>query len=216
MKCYSVSFSVPDQRPCDRQESWFQSFVGGVILPISELPELGRFWFTRYGAVGKGKHALFRFETGDIDTAMTEIRAAARALGFAASEHEKYVPASDIGKGEGSRFLGTNAKHQDPARRGDLALTFLYASARLMLDCLVGPDSDGYFALESETVSGFSRESSLEQFHHLFCNMTCVPTFLAVAQPPKSTEIIPITYEERKMFNNEAGWRFGGIRRGQF
>lgn len=65
-----------------------------------------------------------------------------------------------------------------------------------MLDCLVGPDVNGYFGLESETVSGCSKGSSMEQFHHLFCNMTRCPTYVTIAQEPGIAPYLPVTYEE--------------------
>src|SRR4051812_37955426 len=74
MTCHSLKFSIPDDRPFDKQESWFQSFVGAIILPVCEKGILGRFWFTQYGGVGAGKHALFRFETDDYTASLTAIK----------------------------------------------------------------------------------------------------------------------------------------------
>jgi hypothetical protein len=85
-----------------------------------------------------------------------------------------------------------------------------------MLDCLVGPDANGYFALESETVSGFSKESSMEQFHHLFCNMTRCPTYVAIAQEPGAQAIFPVTYEEYKGLKMRPGWILSEPRRGEY
>ncbi len=214
MKCYSIEFSIPDQRPFDKQATWFQSFVGSVILPVAGGSQMSRFWFTRYGGVGHGKTALFRFETEFIDEVFAEISRLGARFGISVKNPTDFDVGGDIGRGQGSRFLGTNAKHQDHARRGDLALSFLHASACLMLDCLVGPDPDGYFALESETVSGFSIESSLEQFHHLFCNMTCVPTYIAIAQSG-TKDPIPVTYLELKEVAKD-GWTYRQLRNGSF
>ena len=216
MKCYSVEFSIPDTRPFDNQNNWFQSFVGAIILPVTGQNRLGRFWFTRYGGVGKGKTALFRFETEVIGVVFAQIEILIKPFGITVVRPIDYDVGGDIGRGENSRFMGTNAKHNDHARRGDLALTFLHASACLMLDCLVGPNPDGYFDLESETVSGFSIESSLEQFHHLFCNMTCVPTYVVVGQPPDTKESVPFTYEEYKWYSRQSGWKFLNLRKGSF
>ena len=54
--------------------------------------------------------------------------------------------------------------------------------------CLSGPDRNGYFALEEEKASGYNLNTSLEQFHHLFCNMTGMPAIVIVATPPGSTD----------------------------
>jgi hypothetical protein len=216
MTCYSIEFSVPDVCPFDVQAKWFQSFVGSVLLPVIDSGMLERFWFTRYGGVGKGKSALFRFETDHLQEVTNHLELLAAGHRLTASSPAVYDVAGDIGHGEGSRFLGTNAKHSDPARRGELALAFLHASACLMLDCLVGPDGEGYFALESEMESGFSKESSLEQFHHLFCNMTCCPTYVAIAKPPNTNDLLPVTYEEYKGLLKEPGWTLGNLRNGMY
>jgi hypothetical protein len=216
MQVHSVEVSIPDSSPFDRDDCWFESFVGSIIQPVVDSQSVSRFWFTRYGAVSHGKHALFRFETDDVSVILASLSAELGKFGLMIAREETYDVAGDIGRGQDSRFLGTNAMHQSNARRGDIAFTFLHAAACLMLDCLVGPDASGYYRLESETQSGFSRETSLEQYLHLFCNMSCVPTFIAIGLPPGSTEPIPISYEELKRFSKQTGWRFGGLREARF
>jgi hypothetical protein len=185
MAVKSLSLVVPDQVPYDRAESWFESFVGNQLLPIIERGVLRRNWFTRYGSVGGGKHILFRYEADDLASVAAEIKALEARFPAGPEGHTDYDVAGDIGQGEGSRFLGSNNRQQDRSRRGDVAFDFLHASASLFLDCLSGPDNQGYWQLERETTSGFSVETSLEQFHHLFCNMTAVPTFVVVASHPE-------------------------------
>jgi hypothetical protein len=216
MPVHSVEVSVPDTSPFDRQESWFESYVGSVISPVVQSQPVTRFWFTRYGAVEHGKTSLFRFETEDVGAVLDSLSAQLARFQMTIKNDGPYDVAGDIGRGERSRFLGSNSKHQSDAQRGEVAFTFLHASACLMLDCLVGPDCDGYYSLESETQSGFNRESSLEQYLHLFCNMTCVPTYLAIGLPPGSPEPIPLSYEELKRFSNQAGWRFRALREAMF
>jgi hypothetical protein len=216
MQVHSVEVSIPDSSPFDRDDCWFESFVGSIIQPVVGSQSVSRFWFTRYGAVSHGKHALFRFETNDVSVILASLSAELAKFGMMIAREETYDVAGDIGRGQDSRFLGVNAKHQSNARRGDVAFTFLHSAACLMLDCLVGPDESGYYRLESETQSGFSRETSLEQYLHLFCNMSCVPTFIAIGLPPGSTEPIPISYEELKGFSKQAGWRFGALRKARF
>lgn len=216
MKTTSIKIVLPDVRPFDRQGNWFQSFVGSIVEPFVECEPIGRFWFTRYGAVGRGKHILLRFEADDVSAAMTSLEKLCKEHALSIADQSDYDVAADIGRGERSRFLGSDAKHTSAARRGDLVFTFLHASACLMIDCLVGPDSGGYFSLEQETQSGFSKETSLEQFHHLFCNMTCVPTFVAIGIPPGANQPIPLSYEELKGATHEPGWQLGALRKAQF
>lgn len=216
MNVHSVEVSVPDIAPFNRQETWFESYVGNIIAPVVRSAPISRFWFSRYGAIGHGKHTLFRFETTDTATVLNSLSSKLSSFGMTIAKDEPFDVAGDIGRGEKSRFLGTNANHQSAAQRGDLVFTFLHASGCLMIDCLIGPDADGCFALESETQSGFSRESSFEQFLHLFCNMTCVPTFLAIGMPPGAIQPLPFSYEEFKGYCNQPGWRFGSLREAMF
>ena len=167
-----------------------------------------RFWFTRYGTVGHGKHILFRFETDDLPAIEPYITALQASFSPGRDGYTDYDYAGDLGRGEQSRLLGDNIRHQDPARRGDIAFDFLHASARLLLDCLTGPDADGYFQLEPETSSGFSVETSLEQFHHLFCNMTCVPTYMVIAAHPNHPDGEVMSWEDfKKVSNNDHRWQ---------
>jgi hypothetical protein len=181
----SLHLYIPDVPPYDRQETWFESFVGANLLPIIERNVLRRFWFTRYGAVGAGKNIQFRYEIDDPATVAADIARLEATFPDGAHEHVDYDPTGDIGRGEGSRFMGANTRHQNYQARGDIAFDFLHASARLFLHCLSGPDRDGYWQLEQEQVSRFNVLTTMEQFHHLFCNMTGVPTFVAVASHPQ-------------------------------
>lgn len=99
MKCYSNEFKVPDVRPFDVQETWFESFVGSVYAPVIASGLLGRFWFTGYGAVGVGKTALFRFETDQIARVMEQIRELVAQYGVTHSGHSDYDIAGDTGHG---------------------------------------------------------------------------------------------------------------------
>jgi len=218
MNAYSVKITIPDVPPFDRQENWFESFVGNIIEPAVSSDMIGRFLFTRYGAIGQEeeKYALFRFEATDAEAVTKQLNNGLAKHNLTISEQSAFDAAGNIGCGERSRFLGSNSKHGSKEQRGDIAFTFLHAAACLMLDCLVGTDPQGYFSLEEETQSGFSKESSLEQFHHLFCNMTGVPTYLAIGMPPNSTDVVPLSYEEYKRFSQEDGWRLGSLRKAQF
>ena len=218
MRVKSLSLTIPDTKPYDKQANWFQSFIGNGLMDIIDSGKLSRFWFTCYGAVGHEdtKHIMFRFETSDESEVDPYIQTLQSTFVPGPAGYTDYDVATDIGKGQGSRFLGSNAKHQDHARRGNIAFSFLHASALLFLDCLVGPDEEGYWNLESETQSGFNKETPLEQYHHLFCNMTQVPTYVTIGMPPGSSDVVPFTYEEFKHLSHKPGWRWGNLRNGHF
>jgi hypothetical protein len=174
---------VPDVTPFDRDECWFETFVGHHLLPIIRNHPIQRFWFSRYGARGSF-NVKFRFEIADYAPIQPSIDALINQFGLADDGFTDYDFAEDIGHGEGSRFLGSTS-HGDKHRRGEKAFTFLHATAELFLDCLAGPEN-GYFFRERETQSGFNLETSLEQYHHLFCNLTDTPTFVVVGQHPQA------------------------------
>jgi hypothetical protein len=217
MPAKSLSLNIPDVPPYDRAESWFESFVGNNLIALVEVCQFRRFWFTRYGAVGHGKHILFRFEVDDLASVAANIEELKNKFELGSEGYGDYDYAGDIGRGEGSRFMGTNTRHQDSSRRGSAAFDFLHVSARLFLDCLSGPDDAGYFQLERETNSKFSVETSMEQFHHLFCNLSCVPTFIAIAAHPGLPGHQVMSYEEFKsVSNNKSGWTLIALSRVTF
>lgn len=217
MPVRSLSLAVPDTPPYDRAESWFETFAGNHLLPLVGGGQFRRFWFTRYGAVGQGKHILFRYDVEDVQTVASDIAVLEGRFSPGPSGHTDYDVTGDIGRGEGSRFLGQNNRHQDHAARGELAFDFLHASARLFLHSLAGPDPNGYWQLEPETSSTFSTETSLEQYHHLFCNMTSVPTFVVVAAHPEviGDQVLSLIQFAR-LQNQDRRWSLRHMRRVDF
>lgn len=185
MPVKSLSLSIPDAAPYDRQETWFSSFVGNNLLPIIESVNFSRFWFTQYGAVSAGKSILFRFEIDDLNAIAAYVAELQQKFPSGPDGYTDYGHAGDLGCGENSRFFGNNSRHQDKDRRGELAFDFVHACAKLYIDCLSGPDQSGYYQLEEEKSSGFNIETSFEQYHHLVCNMTYVPTFVVEATHPE-------------------------------
>jgi hypothetical protein len=181
MPVKSLHLIVPDIKPYDRPDSWFETCVACNIKPILDTGKIRRFWFSRYGAIGN-KSIRFRFDCDDLKSIEPSVEELAKKFRLGSEGYGDYDWAADLGKGENSRFLGD--AHSDAVRRGDVVFNFLFATSRLFLDCLTGPDQDGYFHMETEKKSGFSLETSMEQFHHLFCNVTGVPCFAAVAQHP--------------------------------
>ena len=90
-------------------------------------------------------------------------------------------PATDL--------LLPNGKADHQADRAVVAYEFLTAAARLFIDHLVS-DGAGGWKHETETKTLFNRITPLEQFHHLFCNMTRVPTFAAIIESNGQQQVI--------------------------
>jgi len=205
MPAKSLHLKVPDVTPYDRADSWFESFVGHQIRPVAMTPQIKRFWFSRYDVNG-AKSVRFRFEGDDLCLVDKNIQELIHRFGLASDDYGDYDWRADLGLGESSRFLGD--AHRDQTRRGNVVFDFLSATSRLFLDCLAGPDEKGYFRLEVERKSGFSLQSSMEQFHHLFCNVTGAPCFAAVAQHPRLPGVQVMSLHEFRMAKSaDSSWQ---------
>lgn len=204
----SLKLIVPDEEPYDQNETWFETLVATDLRDVFSKESITRFWFTRYGAVGSEKHALFRIETDDEQSIKDLVNALLKKFPSERNEYTDYDFSQDIGRGENSRFLGQNSNQKDNHARGKTAFEFLHSAARLFIDCLDGPDEKGYWRLEPETHSGFSVKTSMEQFHHLFCNMTGVPTFVAITNHPSIPRHQVMSYESFKgVHNQDNNWK---------
>ena len=172
MPVKSASLIVPSIPPYEALETWFETFLGHNILPIVEACPLNRYWFSRY-IDGRGRHIKFRFETDDLAAVQPRIDDLIKRFALTDDGYADYDYIGDIGRGEQSRFLGSNTRNPDAAHRAELAFDMLHAAARLTLDCLSHDEKTGHFELERKT-DGFSLEVTMEQFHHLFCSVTGV------------------------------------------
>jgi hypothetical protein len=170
---------IEDKTPYDGL-GFLDTFAGEFILPIEQ--KLRRFWCSRYWDK-TGKHILLRFETENYDAVKPSIEAIQKKFGANAFTEETYDHVSDLGHGENERFMGSDAREKDPKKRADLVYDFLTASARLYLGCLA-KDTDGHWRLEKDTHSGMNRDTTMQAFHHLFCNMTNVPTYVFLFAAP--------------------------------
>jgi hypothetical protein len=158
------------------------SFVGIHVRPL--VPYLDLFWFTRYGATGS-REVKFRFTT----TQYSKIRARVEVLEAWQHGQDGCANYNYVGDLGGNRFVpGNRAAHA--AERALGVYQFLSAGARLYVDSLV-PNGVGW-GLEAETASGYNRETPLETFHHLFCNMTTVPTWAALLHHPNNNNVVEL------------------------
>jgi hypothetical protein len=74
-------------------------------------------------------------------------------------------------------------------KRANLVYAFLTASAKLFPASIVR-EPDGHWRHENETQSHYNNQTSLESVHHLFCNMTCVPTYAVLFSPPGAPQVV--------------------------
>lgn len=200
MQHFSLSCSPPTAPPFDRPVpqpgNWYDSFLGNIVLPLSETGKLDRFWFSQYGAFGKGHHAKFRFSTEHSD----EVHAILNPLIVKFSiqllqEHGETYPhqfdiIGDLVSPQEKRHFGDNARNTSRLERGECLYTFLHAASALTLHCLSHSDSESrwYREVNPDRVNTQFGDTT-EAIHHLFCNLSSVPT--AVCVVPMAGQIGP-------------------------
>lgn len=97
----SLKLHIPGEVPYEKQENWFETFVGRNIFPLIKKYNFRRFFFTRYGAAGNG-HMLFRFEIRNYAQIEKDVEALIAMFGPPDGLTD-YDPSSDIGQGQNSR-----------------------------------------------------------------------------------------------------------------
>jgi hypothetical protein len=175
MTHHSMHLKLPSTAPYDGPND-LASFVGNHVRPLAN--KLNLFWFSKYGAPG-AREIKFRFSTDDYDAIRKDVEGVEAAFPHGSDGCGAYNYENDLG---GDRFIAPGRATIGKASRALLVYQFLTAGARLFVDCLE-PDGIGWKP-EAETASNYNRETPLETFHHLFCNMTSVPTWAAVLQLP--------------------------------
>jgi hypothetical protein len=151
---------------------------------------------------------MFRFEIADNIKIQPAIDKLQDKFQLGTDGYTDYDYAADLGQGDRSRFLGPES-HSNKESRGDIAFTFLHAAAELFLDCLSGP-VHGYYYREAETQSTYNFETPLEQYHHLFCNLTSTPTFAETCVDPDTGLSVLMTPSTRAQKQRaDARWSAG-------
>jgi hypothetical protein len=188
---------VPWETPFDGS-TWAETLLGRVIRPLVDVHEGPKwFWFLRYvshypeslncdiGQIpaerfypqGVHRSIQFRFEIEDNQRERFERRGdeLIAQAGCALS------PWDDYGADElcSTRFLGPG-RNGDRLLRRSLMTEYLFSVARLVLHGLKGPDPYGRYSPEQNTDKQNPHGSSYESMHHMFCNMTGVPTTVLV------------------------------------
>lgn len=176
-KQYHLRFDIPDQKPYDRFD-WYLQAYGNLLLPFLANHSPQRFWFSRYQEPNMPKHLLVRYES--------ETMFDPSSLDIQPSEHTEFDIHADL---SGTRFLGTNQRGHNAPDRGSKIFDFLHAAALLTLDQISHQDQDGYWAWEENPDSGnnhFGR--TLESVHHLFCNLSAIPTAVVIVDPVEANQ----------------------------
>ena len=169
MVYFSHVLEFPNAAPFDDAQYRWPSFVGEFVLPlVRERPHL-QYWFSYYGT-----KARFRVYTDKYDELRADLEALRGNLGLVELGGEHHLTlVGDLGH---ARWLASNRTDKKPEERAIRILQYLHSVCRLYIDYLV-KRPDGYWELEATTDHVQNPEGvSFESLHHLFCNLTQVPT----------------------------------------
>jgi hypothetical protein len=196
MKTVSLHYKLPNVAPFDK-ENWFESFLGEVVLPIVKTKLLDSFWFSQYGNI-QVPEVRFRLKIDDFGKISDLVLELEKKYGLIDVGDEKNYEGKEIRNHP--RFLGENHKQSDKDFRYELIWNFLFASARLYLDCLSHRDEDGRWSIEqnSDPVN-CAGGNTVSSFHHLFCNLTNYRPLLFETGIPHPKYLSPMYYYSAKI-----------------
>ena len=192
------------------EDDWAETLIGRLFRPLAAefAADLDWFWFSRYGAPaddsgdcdidlipteykrplepgGAEIHRSMRFRYAIADEQQESFEQRALQLimehSYRISDFRSYDFVGDTGN---SRFLGNENRLPGRAQQRALLVTQLYmAISQLVIDALVGPDKDGRYRAETnDDAVQNPAGSTFQSLHHLFCNITNVPTDVHVFQ----------------------------------
>ena len=187
MAQFHLRFDLPNNPPYDRPDWCWQAY-GELVLPFIDTHHPTRFWFSQYEAPNIPKHILVRYESPAIFDAAN--------LSIQPVEHHAFNIHDDLGV---PRFFGANQRKNDSQLRGSMIFDFLHQASLLTLDQLSHKEH-GYWCLEQSPDQDNNHYGyTLESVHHLFCNLSRVPTAVAlipaaIAQQHQTNPILSPLY----------------------
>lgn len=191
---------VPSAQP---MENWVEQILGTVVRPLNEEfnASIGWMWVTRYiqgsdhlpitikehflaqpipnhfllSEPYSYRYIVFRLSVeGDKRQALHQMALQlTEAAGLYAVPWVDYDIVGDLGN---DRFVHEGATEEERTLRAKLVANFIDATVRLMLNSLI--EENGQWKLESNTHELNPDKSFFQSIHHLFCNLTNVPTFI--------------------------------------
>jgi len=175
---------------------WFSEYVAlradSGDCDITAIPEEFGIspQFASVGAQGYFRSLRFRYQMAEEDAPAFEALASdlIAQQGCAISDFRDYPWTDDLG---GNRFFGGNETPERRTRRATNIAQFLCHLCRVYIDCLVGPDPIGHFSIELTHSEQNPGDSPFESIHHLFCNITSVPTRILVGEGAIGTDFSP-------------------------
>ncbi len=176
---WELCVKLPDVSPFDNDRH-YESYIGNVVVPLIQTGLIPKFWFSHYGRTGDAEVKL-RYTTTNYPQLQPTIASLVTQFGLNVVADQLFNIVGDL-SGQ-PRFLGQNARQQNGNGRGVLIYDFLHSSSQLFVDCLSHRDGQGYWYVEANQDAGNSHHgSSLETVHHLFCNVSNVPTSIVIVK----------------------------------
>jgi hypothetical protein len=129
--------------------------------------------FAHTGGIFRSLRLRYSLRPDDRDAFEHRAGGLIASAGCATSDFRDYDLLGDLG---GNRFVGDDRTSDRRERRAQLIVAYLQAVSELVLDAIRGPDTDGRYRVEVNDDEQNPHQSSFESMHHLFCNMTEVPT----------------------------------------
>jgi len=190
---------------------WAETIVGAIIAPaISQEQNLEWFWFSRYDCTALAdagdcdirdipqgflnpqnqfyRSIRFRYSITEEARQSFENRIQSQIAnhGCWISDFLDYPFLEDLG---GDRHIGGERTHDRRQHRAQLVGKLYQAISELVIDALVGPDKEGRYQAENNDDSlNNPLGSTFESLHHLFCNITDVPTRVLISQMGVGTD----------------------------
>jgi hypothetical protein len=123
------------------------------------------------------KSVRFRYTVADERQSDLEdqCRRLINTAGCSISDFRDYPILEDLG---GDRHLEEPRTAERRQRRAQLVVEDYCSIAKLILDALIGPDSDGRYCLPHHRDPDPQRETPFRVLHHVFCNATNVPLYI--------------------------------------
>jgi len=201
---------VPLTEPFNTAQ-WAETVIGGIIAPVVSEKEQGLewFWFSRYDCTARidsadcdinkiprefmdsqsnnFKSVRFRYSIEDKYFKEFEEHLKNKVLeaGCSVSDFRDYDFLGDLGS---NRHIGGERIDERKQQRAYLVAKLYDAISRIVIHALTGPDDKGIYRIEHNDDKQNPLGSSFETLHHLFCNITAVPTRVLISQMGVGTD----------------------------
>ena len=159
---------------------WFSRYTGG-LQPGDErencVVDEVKAWYDSMGVVNDTRSLRFRFEisASGFKSFINQLERLIKDNGCFITDFREFKFITDLGS---DRHIGGNRSQYRRTNRAKILTAFYYSTSLLILDNLVEqpPKSRNFIMEHNDAVDINGTTSSFTVPHHLFCNMTDLPT----------------------------------------